>query len=104
MLTRFAIATCLALMSLIPLSAADDLLERLATCKDSWYEGRENPAAMKNLADTFNKAFKEDDRRRGFIPKGSVTVAGLPVVQAYPQSAGMGVGFVLSCVRVYFLA
>lgn len=95
MLSRFVFTTLVAIMTAVPLAAADDLLERLATCQDSWFESRGDGAAMKKLGETFNAAFKEGDKGRAYVPKGKLTVAGLPVVQAFPQSAGMGVGFSL---------
>ena len=81
--------------ALVPTTAgaADNLLDRLVTCQDSWYEGKDNPAQMKQLAETFNNSFKQQDRDPAFLPKAKVQVLGLSVVRAYPESVGMGVGF-----------
>lgn len=82
---------CLA--SLLPVRAADDLIEQLATCRASWFDWKDDPARMRTLAEAFNAAFVPKSEGSTFVPKGRVLVAGLPVSQAYPQSVGMGVGF-----------
>lgn len=74
-----------------PLGADTAIIERLATCQDSWLDWKDNPVKMQPLADTFNASFKEKDRK--WIPTSKVLVAGLPVVQAFPENVGMGVGF-----------
>src|SRR6185295_7988382 len=78
------------------LTAADDLIEQLATCKVSWLDWKNDPAKTKTLAESFNAAFTPKSQKSGgqsFIPKRKLLVASLPVLQAFPDSVGMGVGF-----------
>jgi hypothetical protein len=88
-----ALLVCLAVAA--PARAADDLIEKLVTCKESWYDNRSDEARMRALGNTFNESFKPHEKEHYFVPKSKVTVLGLPVVQAYPQSVGMGLGFSL---------
>ena len=85
-------AVCLTLVVVAPLRGADTPVERLATCQDSWQDWRDDQAKMGALAQAFNASFalKKDGT---FAPKGTVRVVGLPVVQAFPESVGMAVGF-----------
>ena len=78
-----------------PARAADDLLDKLVTCQESWYDNRNDDAKMRAFGTAFNQSFKQHDKDHYFVPKSKVTVLGLPVVQAYPQSVGMGLGFSL---------
>ena len=78
-----------------PISAADDLIEQLATCKISWLDWKSDPVQKKKLAEAFDASFTRKGNTQSFVPKKTVLVAGLPVVQAFPESAGMGVGFSL---------
>src|SRR5262252_11042895 len=89
-----ALLACLALA--VPARAADDLIEKLVTCKESWYDNRDDEAKMRTLGTTFNQSFKPDDKSHFFVPKSKMTVLGLTVVQAFPQSVGMGLGFSLA--------
>jgi hypothetical protein len=78
----------------IPTGAADDLnIERLATCQDSWLDFKDNPALKKRFADAFNAAFLKKEGDPFFVPRAKMTVLGLPVFQAFPESVGMGLGF-----------
>ena len=45
------------------------------------------------MAELFNTAFAEPAQDGSFAPKAKVQVVGLPVLQVYPESVGMGVGF-----------
>ncbi len=95
---KHILAVCLLLVLIAPRAAdaADgDLIERLATCQDSWFEWKDNPAQMRALANSFNDSFTQKGNTPVFAPKQRMLVAGLPVSQAYPQSVGMGVGFSL---------
>jgi len=79
------------------LGADNDSIQRMALCQDSWLEWNKSaPALLKTFADQFRSEFSSSSDDSYFIPKTSVTIAGLPVVQAFPQSVGMGVGFSLA--------
>ena len=73
--------------------AADDLIEQLATCKTSWLDWKSDPVQSKKFAESFRAAFEHKPKDGSWTPKRTVLVAGLPVVQAFPESLGMGVGF-----------
>jgi hypothetical protein len=82
--------------------AADDpYLTRLALCRDSWLDWKDNPAQMKPFGEHFRSAFTRNDTDPFFVPKEEVSVAGLRIVQAYPDSVGMGVGFSLLVAASY---
>ena len=86
----------LALLSVLAIQAprpVDTMVERLATCQDSWRDWKDDPVQTKNMADLFNTAFAEPAQDGSFAPKMKVEVVGLPVLQVYPESVGMGVGF-----------
>jgi hypothetical protein len=72
---------------------AISLVERLATCQDSWRDWKDDPARMQAMAGVFRKGFADQARDGSFAPKGKLLVVGLPVLQVYPESVGMGVGF-----------
>ncbi len=80
-------------MSVVPVRAADDLVERLATCQTSWLDWKDDPVQTHALAETFNATFVQKPDGNTWVPRSRVLVAGLPVVQAFPDSVGMGVGF-----------
>jgi hypothetical protein len=73
--------------------AAGSLVERLATCQESWYDYRDDPDKMNTFVKTLDGVFRESSQDQSLVPKGRVTVAGLAVVQAFPESVGMAVGF-----------
>ena len=83
------------LAAVTPAYAADNpILERLATCQDSWFEWKSSdPARLQQFVAGFQSDFSRKERDPFFVPKSSQTVAGLPVTQVYPESVGMGVGF-----------
>jgi hypothetical protein len=81
------------LLSVVPARAADDLLQRLATCQDSWLDMKSDPDKIKQFVESFNAAFVQKQDAPSFVPKTRMLVAGLPVTEAYPESVGMGVGF-----------
>jgi hypothetical protein len=79
------------------LAADDDALTRMALCKDSWVEwSKSDPAKMKAFVDGFRAQFAPHGNDPFALPKASVSVMGLHVVRAFPESVGMGVGFSLS--------
>ena len=71
----------------------EDLIERLATCQDSWRDWKDDPVQTKNFVDLFRGAFDHEGEGGSFTSSQTLTVVGLPVVRVYPQSVGMGVGF-----------
>jgi hypothetical protein len=73
-------------------AAADDLqISRLATCQDSWLEMKGDPVRTRALGEHFDASFTR--KGNSFVPRSTMTVGGLSVVEAYPESVGMGVGF-----------
>lgn len=84
--------------SIFPASAADDAsLTRMALCQDSWVEwSKSEPAKFGAFRDHVMSAFSPHANDPYMLPKASVSVAGLRVTQAFPQSVGMGVGFSLT--------
>jgi len=81
-----------------PVSAADDAgLTRMALCQDSWVEwGKGDPARFKVFAEHIHAAFTPHGNDPYMLPKTNVSVLGLHVAQAFPESIGMGVGFSLT--------
>ena len=94
MTTRFLAGMSLALaLAAGPAGAADDVsIARMATCQDSWLDWQKTaPEKLKSFGAHFRSAFSQRDSF--FVPKTDISVAGLPVAQAFPDSVGMGVGF-----------
>jgi hypothetical protein len=81
----------LLLAAIIPAQAADKpLIERLATCQDSWFEWKSSdPARLQQFVAGFQSDFSQKERGPFFVPKSSQTVIGLPVAQVFPESVGM---------------
>jgi len=74
--------------------ADNSLLERLALCQDSWLDWKEHdPARLKNYANAIKAGFTGSGHEAWVTPRSSQSVAGLRVIQVYPESVGMGVGF-----------
>jgi hypothetical protein len=77
--------------------AADDaMITRLATCQDSWLDWKNDPVQTKKFIDHFQSEFSPHDNDPYFLPKTNVSVLGLHIAQAFPQSVGMGLGFSLT--------
>jgi len=96
---KFAILAGVTLFTVIlPASAADDAgLSRMALCQDSWFQwSKSDPEKLKAFGDHFRAEFAPHGNDPFLLPKASVSVAGLKVLEAYPQSVGMGVGFSLT--------
>ena len=74
----------------------DALLEELATCRASWQDWRNDPVQGRKFADVITGTFTQQPRGPAWTPKRKVVVAGMPVVEAFPESVGMGVGFSLT--------
>jgi hypothetical protein len=83
---------------ILPVSAADDAgLTRMALCQDSWVDwSKSDPARLKVFAEHIRAAFSPHANDPYMLPKANVSVAGLRVVEAFPDSVGMGVGFSLT--------
>jgi len=74
--------------------ATDDIhIERLATCQDSWIEWENEPSKQKDLSKDINSTFVEKGNSGFLVPKSEKSVFGLKVVQLFPESIGMAVGF-----------
>ena len=93
-----AAAALALLVTVLPVSAAqDDGLARMASCKDSWLEWHKSePAKFKAFADLVRADFAPHGNDPFGVPKTEVSVLGLKVREAYPDSVGMGVGFSLT--------
>lgn len=95
--TRSASMLALAILLRPALAADDDALTRMALCRDSWVEwSKSDPAKMKAFADGFRAQFAPHGNDPFALPKANVSVLGLRVLRAFPESVGMGVGFSLS--------
>ncbi len=68
-------------------------LERLASCKDSWLDWKDDPVRGPAYAESIRAAFRQQDNEAFVVPISKMTAAGLPVTQVYPGSVGMAVGF-----------
>jgi hypothetical protein len=95
---KFVIALLVSVAILRPaLAAEDDSLARMALCRDSWAEwSKSDPAKMKAFADHVRSEFVPHDNDPFARPKTDISVLGLHVTQAFPDSVGMGVGFSLT--------
>jgi hypothetical protein len=91
----FAGAAIVALFAICPAMATDDAgLARLTTCQDSWLVwSKSDPPRLNKFAAQFHAAFVHKGNDAFSTPKAETTIAGLRVVQVYPESVGMGVGF-----------
>lgn len=80
-------------------AAADDAAQaqqqllRMATCQDSWYDMRRDEGRMRQFAALVQGGFEPQRQSPAFLPRRATTLLGHPVVELYPQSVGMGVGF-----------
>jgi hypothetical protein len=94
-MTIFRLAVIALALALGPARAADDAtIARLVTCQDSWLDwSKTAPARFRAFADHFRGGFTRRNNDPFFVPKTTVSVAGLRIVQAFPDSVGMGVGF-----------
>ena len=82
---------------LLPAAAGttDDVgIARMALCQDSWADWQKaSPDKLKAMAARINAGFSHKDNDPFAVPKAPVTIAGLGVLQLYPESVGMAVGF-----------
>ena|ERR1700741_3245317 len=91
-------AALVTLAALLPAQAADDdALTRMALCRDSWFEWRTaEPAKFQAFADHVRANFAPHGNDPFALPKTGMSVAGFKVLQVFPDSVGMGVGFSLT--------
>ena len=76
--------------------AADDLIEQLATCRVSWLDWKNDPVQARKFGETINAAFTRQPRGPAWTPRKPIVIGGLTVIEAFPESVGMGVGFSLT--------
>ena len=78
-----------------PALAADDAgIERMATCRDSWFEWQKSdPTQLKALGAHMRSVLQAHGNDAFLVPTARMSIAGLRVLQVYPESVGMGVGF-----------
>ena len=83
------------LLGALPAWGADDpRLESLALCRESWLDWqRTDPAKLDSFAAYFRSAFTHNGNDAFVAPKSAMTIDGLKVIQVFPESVGMGVGF-----------
>jgi hypothetical protein len=76
-------------------SATDDpVLERLATCGDSWMDWQKNKdPQLATYAAYLRNGLTHNQNDPFGTPKTAMFIAGFRVLLVYPQSVGMGVGF-----------
>ncbi len=76
--------------------AVDDLIEQLATCRVSWLDWKNDPGAARAFGETINAAFTQQPRGAAWTPRKPIAFGALRIVDAFPESVGMGVGFSVS--------
>jgi hypothetical protein len=83
------------LVGVAPAWCADDpRVENLALCRDSWLDWqRSDPAKLDSFGAFVRSAFKHSGNDAFWAPKSAMSIGGLNVTRAFPQSLGMGVGF-----------
>lgn len=88
----------LAFAIVLPAVAADDAgLTRMTLCQDSWIEWTKSaPKTFEAFRGRFMDQFAHHDNNPYWLPKADVSVLGMPIAQAFPDSVGMGVGFSLT--------
>lgn len=79
----------------VPAFGADDpRVASLALCRESWLEWKTaDPAKLNSFVDYFFSAFAAHGDDAYAVPKSAMTIDGLKVRQAFPESVGMGLGF-----------
>ena len=92
----FAIAALLAGLA-VPQSHAqteDDAgVLRFLTCQDSWMEWKGHPIEEQKFVDAQKANFRQNESDDSFVPIKPMSILGHRIVQLYPQSVGMGVGY-----------
>ncbi len=93
MKTVAVVSLVFTVLAVLPARAADNLPQRLATCQDSWLDWKDDPVRMTQFADSIKASFTQKPDEPYWVPKSPLLVVDLPVLQVYPESVGMGVGF-----------
>ena len=92
----FAIAALLAGLA-VPQTHAqttDDAgVLRLLTCQDSWMEWKGDPIEEQKFVDAQKANFRQNESDGSFVPIKPMAIVGHRIVQLYPQSVCMGVGY-----------
>lgn len=66
---------------------------RLLTCQDSRLEWKDVPVKKQKFVDELKANFKQNKRDGSFVPIKPMSILGHEIVQLFPQSVGMGVGY-----------
>jgi hypothetical protein len=74
-------------------AADDNNIERMATCQDSWFEWKNEPSKLQDFTKHIKSTFVEKENSAFLVPKSEISVFGLKIVQLFPGSIGMAVGF-----------
>jgi hypothetical protein len=93
------IAAALAVSAVcLPAAASDDpAYTRMALCQDSWIDmNKSEPKKFEAFRSHFMGMFSPHGNDPYMLPKGNVSVLGMRITQAFPDSVGMGVGFSLT--------
>ena len=73
--------------------ADDKLFLDLAICQESWLEWKNIPQKMSPFKERVNSELKQIEGTAGYTPLKPMSLLGLNVVEVYPGSVGMGLGF-----------
>jgi hypothetical protein len=88
------VAAALIFMAVPAIAADDPGLERLALCRDSWKDWQTaNAPQLTTFAAHLRADFTQKQGDAFVTPKTPLSLLGLRVLQVYPESVGMGVGF-----------
>ena len=87
-----------ALFLVAPLASAaptaDTGAERMVLCQDSWLDWQKaGDPRLKQLAAHIQAAYTDKNNDPFSVPNAPVSILGLRVLQIYPGSVGMGLGF-----------
>src|ERR1700685_3243312 len=89
------LASTMIVLAVVSARAGEDpSLGRMATCQDSWFDWQsKDPAKLQKFADRMHAEFSPSGNDPYIVPKTNLSIAGLRIEQAFPDSIGMGVGF-----------
>ena len=84
----------MALTGVTDVHGADDkLILDLATCQESWLEWKNIPQKMSLFKERVSSELKQIEGTAGYTPLKPMSLLGFNVVEVYPGSVGMGLGF-----------
>ena len=93
-LSYFSVALVLASIAFSNAQAADDkLFLQLATCQESWLDWKNIPPKMTPFQNRIATDLKAVEGTAGYTPLKPMSLLGFNVVEVYPGSVGMGLGF-----------